>query len=94
MMTLDEIEYDHRKNSQNFEKHGIYLTEAVNFDWESALCWPDNRRQYFEKRQICIGYIKNRLYVIIYTQRLGKMRIISLRKANNREEKKYATLET
>ncbi|ETD72553.1 hypothetical protein V757_03905 [Pelistega indica] len=29
MITLDEIEYDHQKNIQNFEKHGIYLTEAV-----------------------------------------------------------------
>ncbi len=90
MITLDEIEYDHQKNLRNFEKHGIYLTEAVNFDWETALCWPDKRMNYFEVRQLCIGYIGERLHVIIYTHRASKFRIISLRKANKREEKRYA----
>lgn len=90
MITLDEIEYDHQKNLRNFEKHGIYLTEAVNFDWETALCWPDKRMNYFEVRQICIGLIKQRLHVIVYTNRFGKLRIISLRKANKREIIDYA----
>lgn len=45
---------------------------------------------YFEVRQLCIGYIAERLHVIIYTHRASKFRIISLRKANKREEKRYA----
>lgn len=91
MITLDEIEYDHQKNSRNFEKHGIYLTEVIHFEWESSIDKPDNRKNYFENRRIAIGYIKHRLYVLIYVKRLTKIRIISLRKANKREEKKYAT---
>lgn len=39
---------------------------------------------------VAIGYIGLRLYVVVYVDRNGTRRIISLRKANSREEKRYA----
>lgn len=84
------IEYDIQKNESNFLKHGIFLTEAVNFEWESACCWSDVRFDYGENRNVCIGYIQDRLYVIVYVLRAKNIRVISLRKANKREERIYA----
>lgn len=84
------IEYDVQKNESNFEKHGVFLSEAVEFEWDTACCWSDTRFDYGEDRRVCIGYIQDRLYVIVYVQRAKNIRIISLRKANKREERIYA----
>lgn len=39
---------------------------------------------------VAMGYIGQRLYVVVYVDRADSRRIISLRKANQREEKRYA----
>ncbi len=43
-----------------------------------------------EARYTALGYIGDRLYYVVYTMRGDKCRIISLRKANPREERQYA----
>ncbi|WP_084445595.1 BrnT family toxin [Desulfosarcina sp. BuS5] len=43
-----------------------------------------------ELRFNALGYINNRLYHMTFTLRGGAMRVISLRKANSREVRKYA----
>jgi hypothetical protein len=45
----------------------------------------DNRRDYFELREIGYAVIQDRLYCVVFTQRGETMHIISLRKANRRE---------
>jgi uncharacterized protein len=49
----------------------------------------DSRFDCGESRQIAFGFINNRLFVCVYTDRDDKRRIISLRKANSREVKLY-----
>ena len=51
---------------------------------------PDTRHPYGENRQIGYAYIGLRLYCVIYTDRDESRRIISLRKANNRQINHYA----
>jgi len=51
----------------------------------------DTRRDYGEVRMIGYVLLKTRLYCIIYTDREQIRRIISLRKANKREVKQYAS---
>ncbi len=48
------------------------------------------RHDYGENRQIGYAYIGLRLYCVVYTDRDESRRIISLRKANNREINHYA----
>jgi uncharacterized DUF497 family protein len=50
---------------------------------------PLIRRDYNEERIRAFVPMAGRLYVIVYVLRDGKMRVISLRKANNREMKIY-----
>jgi len=81
--------YDLTKNDSNIAKHGLSLSEARLLDWDSAICWVDDRKNYGEERWVALALIKQRLYFVVYVElKIGK-RIISLRKANIREVQKY-----
>ena len=86
------IVYDAEKNKRNVEKHGIALADALDLKWETLHATRDDRFAYGEERFIGYGMLKQRLHAIVYTQRGGKIRVISLRKANKRERKYYETL--
>ncbi len=91
-----EFEWDENKNISNTKKHGITLDEAQSvFEDLSSAIFEDNRFDYGESRFLIIGKLyseilnKNILAVVIYTEREGRIRIISARKANKRERKLY-----
>lgn len=86
--------WDETKCAENLLKHGVDFSIADAFDWESAELVPDSRRDYGEERHVAIGIVGERVYVMVYTLRGENIRIISLRKANQREVKRYVeTLE-
>ena len=85
-----EIVFNSTKDAINKEKHSISLGAASDFEWDDAVVWPDERKDYGESRMVGIGYIGNRLYFIVFVDRGDERRIISLRKANKREESIYA----
>jgi uncharacterized DUF497 family protein len=66
------------------------MADAEGFEWETAVVREDTRRQYAEQRFEATGYIGQRLHVMIYCLRSDTVLVISLRKANYREEKRYA----
>ena len=81
-------EWDPAKRLSNIAKHdGIDFVSVKDFEWSTAQTVRSDRGG-----EVCaIGYIGPRLHVLIYTARDGARRIISLRKANKREETNYAT---
>jgi uncharacterized DUF497 family protein len=81
--------YDSVKNDSNLRKHGLPLSDASLLDWNTALCWIDERKNYGEERHIALVPIGKRLYCVVYVESKVAKRIISLRKANNREMKIY-----
>lgn len=85
-----DIVYDAEKSESNIVKHGISLAEAAQFEWDDALTWSDDRKNYGEVRMCALGYIGLRLYYVVYALRDNSCRVISLRKANPREVKRYA----
>ena len=86
--------FDPEKDAANTQKHGVSLGNAQSFEWDTALTWPDTRRDYGEQRMAGLGYIGLRLMMVVYVDRPPdkptQRRIISLRKANKREERFYA----
>jgi len=84
------IEYDPAKDAINRAKHGMALADALQFEWETAQIEEDTRHDYGEQRFQATGYIGRRLHVVIFCSRDHAKRIISVRKANPREEKRYA----
>jgi uncharacterized DUF497 family protein len=84
-----DYEYDPAKNSSNIARHGMPLSDAEAFEWETAVVREDDRFQYDEQRFEATGLIGDQLHVMIYCERSKVIRIISLRKATNREKKRY-----
>lgn len=85
-----QITFDTVKDAANQAKHGVSLGMAGGFEWETAVIWADDRRDYGESRCIAIGYIGLRLHVAVYVDRGSVRRMISLRRANTREINRYA----
>ena len=88
------VTFDPAKDAANLAKHGFSLLDAVGFEWETAVVWPDTRRDYGEPRMAALGYIGLRIMALVFVDRPPEQpterRIISLRKANSREVKRYA----
>lgn len=87
-----EITFDPAKNAANIRERGLPFSLVKDeFDWASAQVVEDRRRDYGEPRYRALGFIGPRLHAVVYTPRAAGMQVISLRKANRREEKGYAT---
>ena len=83
-----DYDWDEPKRIANIEKHEIDFEDIHAFDWSTAAIFSSPR--YGEMRQIAIGYIGGRLHFVVFTERGEQRRIISMRKANPREVRKYA----
>lgn len=84
------FEWDDRKATENIRKHGVPFDYAVRvFADPYRLDSEDARRDYNEERRLTLGKIGERLYVVAYTPRRQTIRVISARKANQREQRQY-----
>ena len=84
------FEWDDRKAAHNVAKHGVPFEYAVRvFLDPHRLDGGDTRRDYSEQRWLTLGKIEGRLFAVAYTPRGKVIRLISARKANEREQRKY-----
>src|SRR3954454_15947183 len=83
------FEWDEEKREQNLAKHGIDFRRAAQIFRGRIVEEVDARRDYGERRVTCYGEIEGRVYVVIYTWRGLNRRLISARKANEREIRTY-----
>ena len=84
------VEFDPAKDEANRLKHGISLQVAEAIDLDRALRIEDRRSDYGgETRYIAYAPIEGRLHCFWYTMRGEAIRVIGLRKANDRERKRY-----
>lgn len=81
--------WDDSKGASNLQKHGLSFEDAnIVFSGE-CVTFEDDRNDYGEARYITLGALEGRVVVLIHTQRNEATRIISMRKANEREQKIY-----
>lgn len=80
------ISYDPLKREKTLKDRGLDFEDARLVFAGPTYEWPDHRRDYGEERILCAGKLNGRLVVIVYTQRDGGRRIISMRKANDDEQ--------
>ncbi len=83
------LTFDPAKNARNIQERGLPFTMVENFDWQHALIMEDTRQDYGERRFRAFGKIEDRLFAVVFTPRDDALHIISFRKANKREEKRY-----
>ena len=88
------ITYDPEKNEKNIAERGISFDRAAEFDWSSALVVEDRRKDYGESRFQALGFIEERLHMLVFTPRADDTHVMSLRKANKREVKRYEAKKT
>lgn len=84
------ILFDPAKDATNRAKHGVSLALAAQMEWPSAVIWPDLRQRYDESRQCALALMGERVFFVAFVDRADGRRIISLRKANDREKRHYA----
>jgi len=85
-----EIEFDADKSEQNATSRGLPFSMVAEFDWTTALVIADLRHDYPEPRFLAHGLIGDRLHAVVFTPTAEGVRVISFRKANAREIKRYA----
>ena len=83
------ISYDPIKNQKNINERGLSFDDVRYFDWDSARVAIDERFDYGEIRYIALGFMADRLHVLVFTPTDDGIRVISFRKANQREIKHY-----
>ena len=81
-------EWDDAKRLSNLSRHRVDFEAILRFEWESAVYEYDDRHD--EPRIKATGFIGVTLHTVIYTERNGNIRIISLRKASPTEIIEYA----
>lgn len=83
------IDFDPVKNARNICERGLGFERAADFDWAGAIAMEDVRKDYPERRFVAVGYLDERLHILCFTPITGGIRVISFRKANQREARKY-----
>lgn len=85
-----QFEWDDAKAASNLAKHGIgFETAAAALLTGQYVARQDGRVDYGETRWVAIAPTPTGLLAIVYTERDGKTRIISARKANRHEHRTY-----
>ncbi|NJR13450.1 MAG: BrnT family toxin [Phyllobacteriaceae bacterium] len=85
-----EFEWDEAKNAANIGKHGIAFEDAIHALDGLVVTKPGSRHDYREDRKISICLMGSVLIVVVvHTERNGKTRIISARRARRDEREVY-----
>ncbi|MHB1103188.1 MAG: BrnT family toxin [Devosia sp.] len=84
-----ELEWNEEKRRKTLEERGLDFADVGRFDTESIQTFEDLRSNYGEARFNTYGYLDGMLCTFCWTRRNERIRIISMRKANDRERKSY-----
>jgi len=87
-----EISYDPVKNKRNIRERGLSFERAADFDFDTTVYVRGLRKD--EIRWIAIGYLDRRLHMLVYIPTPNGIRVISFRKTNKREAKRYGKEQT
>lgn len=87
-----KITFDPEKRRKTLEERDLDMGRAGEVFLGPCLEFPDIRFDYGEYRMLTFGKLDGRMVVLAWTDRDGSRRIISMRKANEREQKKYKIL--
>jgi len=90
IMEFMKFEWNKAKNQTNKAKHGLDFADAEQVFAGHTVTLPDHRCDYGEERFITLGELNGRVIVVVHTQQGGTTRIISMRKANKREQGYYS----
>ncbi|OYU18762.1 MAG: hypothetical protein CFE34_08860 [Rhodobacteraceae bacterium PARR1] len=83
------IEYDPVKRTETLALRGIDMAKAGEVLSGPTITFEDVRFDYGEPRFLSVGFIGSRMVIVAWPPRGDIRRIISMRKANDRERARY-----
>ena len=86
------ITFDPTKRDKALSKRGLDFDDAELIFAGVTLEVEDTRKDYDETRVMCYGLLEGRMIVVGYTPRGADRHVFSMRKANEREQKRIAPL--
>ncbi|PCE26314.1 hypothetical protein BWP39_17495 [Paraburkholderia acidicola] len=84
-----EITFDPAWRNPAFEEPALAFEDAALVFEGRTLDWVDDRFDYPEERIITVGHLADRIVIVIWIQRGEARHVISMRKANEREKKRF-----
>ena len=81
--------WDENKRSLVLRERGLDFADAHQIFDGVHVDEPDDRFDYGEARFVTFGFLTGRICAVVWTPRENARHLISLRKANDREQKKY-----
>lgn len=85
-----KVEWDEEKRKENLRKHGFDFADARHIFDAPMLTRLDTREDYSENRFIGIGFLRQYIVVLVFTERdYETVRVISMRKALKHERKRF-----
>ena len=84
-----QIIFDIVKRDRTLKERDLDFADACLVFANQHLTAEDVRQEYGESRFITVGWLKKRMVVLVWTPRGAARRIISMRKANEREQNLY-----
>jgi uncharacterized DUF497 family protein len=79
------LSWDEEKRLKTLAERGLDFADCDRIFAGPTIEFPDDRKDYGEERIVCIGLLQERIVTFVYTEREDSTRIISMRKANERE---------
>jgi uncharacterized protein len=86
-----ESSLDPAKSARNISERGLSFERAAEFDFLHAIVLVDEPRDYGETRNRAFGRLDDRLHSLVFTQTARGIRVISFRRTNKREVRRYGT---
>jgi uncharacterized DUF497 family protein len=84
------IVFDPAKRARTLAERGLDFADAGSVIDGAVWEFVDDRTDYGEVRVTTIGFLRERMVVVVWTQRGEERHVISMRKANDREQRRYA----
>jgi uncharacterized DUF497 family protein len=83
------VTFDPEKNARNIDERGLSFERVAELDWDTAMVAEDTRRDCGETRLFVMARLDGRLHAAVVTPRGEDLHVISFRKANEREVRRY-----
>lgn len=84
-----KVTFDPEKRAATLRERGLDFVDAADVFEGETYSSLDTRSDYGEQRVQTIGFLNERMTMVVWTPRGEARHIISMRKCNDREQKKY-----
>lgn len=84
-----KITFDPMKREKTLHERGIDFADAVEVFEGPTLEREDDRKDYGETRRVSVGFLRGRMMIVVWTPRGDARHVISMRKANEREQTRF-----